>query len=371
MITSRGSPRTSIVERVCRLLADGSEHRGRLQLVSPKYVLDVALATPTDFRTPLQRWAIEELHRGASLGMKVVLDMMLEMVCRSTRCQQVGLVMELPEPVNIQQAEVMARWLLEADELSKEEVMDIDAVFCPPTESSPIEEGAPVPNPLKDLWPALQRFSIDSCATSLYVDRGSGAEVSTWDVDRLKGMMVAIRERIRRAEENPEDEDLQVPVEVSERVMKVMESGGWEEVPSEGPTGMEDSPDILEALTGEYLLDGAKGDVFTCLDLHRKGEWIGEGHGGEAEEEHTNLRGIINRLVTQSERLLADIQGPQQTTDFSLEEATLINGDGHDEWDLAEQIRYLTTVRTGGPLEMPLPLDGGGGGEPKDILRMG
>lgn len=86
MITSRGSPRTSIVERVCRLLADGSgqdrpsssscsswcsEHRGRLQLVSPKYVLDVALATPTDLRTPLQRWAIEELHRGASLGMKV------------------------------------------------------------------------------------------------------------------------------------------------------------------------------------------------------------------------------------------------------------------------------------------------------------
>lgn len=67
-----------------------------------------------------------------------------------------------------------------------------------------------MPNPLKDLWPALQRFSIDSCATSLYVDRGSGVEVSTWDVDRLKAMMVAIRERIRRAEENPEDEDLQV-----------------------------------------------------------------------------------------------------------------------------------------------------------------
>ncbi|KAF4742039.1 hypothetical protein FOZ63_031530, partial [Perkinsus olseni] len=374
MITSRGSPTGSTVERVCRLLSAHDNSTDRLQLVTPKYVLEVALATPTDLRTPLQNWACEELLRGVSLDLKIILQLMLEMICRSTRCQQVGFVMQLPEPMDAQQAEVISRWLQEVGDLSKQPTTNIEEVFRSPVfeEASSVDK-APRPNPLGLLWSSVQQFCIDlvgSGDSSLYVDRESGVVASSWDVDRVKAMMDAIQARIRRAEENPDDEDLQVPVEVSEEVKRVM-SGGWEEVPSEGPSGMEDCPDTLEALTREYLVGGAKADVFTCLDLHRRGEWMGEGE--EGEEEASSLREVINRLARASSETPLDAEETPGHVGHAYpnEGTVLINGDGHDEWDLAQQIRHLTSPYTGGqPLGLPLPLDGAGG-EPKELLRMG
>ncbi|KAF4739188.1 hypothetical protein FOZ62_030424, partial [Perkinsus olseni] len=372
MITSRGSPTGSTVERVCRLLSAHDSGTDRLQLVTPKYVLEVALATPTDLRTPLQNWACEELLRGASLDLKIILQLMLEMICRSTRCQQVGFVMHLPEPMDAQQAEVISRWLQEVGDLSEQPTMNIEEVFRSPVfeEASSVDKAAG-PNPLASLWPSVRRFCIDLTGSDrrLYVDRESGVAASSWDVDSLKAMTDAIQARIRRAEENRDEEDSQVPVEVSEEVKRVM-SGGWEEVASEGPSGMEDCPDTLEALTREYLVGGAKADVFTCLDLHRRGEWIGEGE--EGEEEASSLRGVINRLARASSEAPLDAEeAPGHVGAYSYEGTVLINGDGHDEWDLAQQIRHLTSPYTGGqPQKMPLPLDGAGG-EPKELLRMG
>ncbi|KAF4721016.1 hypothetical protein FOZ62_025013, partial [Perkinsus olseni] len=217
MITSRGSPTGSMVERVCRLLSAHDSSTDRLQLVTPKYVLEVALATPTDLRTPLQNWACEELLRGVSLDLKIILQLMLEMMCRSTRCQQVGFVMQLPEPMDAQQAEVISRWLQKVGDLSKQPTMNIEEVFRSPVleEASSVDKAAG-PNPLALLWSSVQHFCIDlvgSDDSSLYVDRESGVAASSWDVDRLKAMMHAIQARIRRAEEDPDDEDLQVPVE--------------------------------------------------------------------------------------------------------------------------------------------------------------
>ncbi|KAF4664093.1 hypothetical protein FOL47_005298 [Perkinsus chesapeaki] len=355
------------VERVCRLLATGPNG---LQLISPKYTLEVAMATPSNLRTPLQRWAAEELQKGEELTLKIVLDCMLEMICRSARCQQIGFVMEIPEPMDAEQAVVIRQWMAEVQELSKKDTLEVDRMFMPPSggeRGEEVEVGKsdwPTPNPLALVWPTVQHICIDLAGEGgVVVDRDTGGEVTSRDIQRSKAMLEDIKLRMRRAEENPDDDE--VPAEVDEEVQRAL-SGRWMEVPEEGFTGLDEATDTLEAIAKEYFMDTVKNDIFTCLDLHRGGHWLGSGHESEAWQ-------LIERLAnaTEAAAVALEIGDVPDGVGIVDDGGVVINSDGHDEWQLAEQVKVMTSTLAGeSPVGMPEPLDGGGR-EPRDLLRMG